>query len=136
MERGANLMASIEEGCSAPRQHVCVDPAGSINRFRNRAIVVAGDYDRISICVDAADDANMSAATAPHHSDSPDLGARHARTVACIGAGKISAARVTGALEDQVHESAAPQTGSSGRVDADVFARPRDQRVAGGATIG
>ena len=72
-----------------------MDPAGRINRFRNRAIVVAGDNDRIAICVDAADDANMAAATASHYNDGADLGSRHTGAVACIGAGKIRAARVT-----------------------------------------
>ena len=83
-----------------------------------------------------ADDANMAAATASHYNDGADLGSRHTGAVACIGAGKICAARVTRALEDHVHESTTPQTGSSGWIGADVFARLRDKRVAGGATIG
>src|SRR5262249_40443644 len=105
------------------------------HRLSDRMIVVAGDDNRVAIRIDSADHADMAAAAAAHHGDGTDLRPRDASAVTRIGAGEIAAPGVTGALEHKVHEGTAPPAAAPGRIGADVLARLRDQRIAGGAAI-
>src|SRR5262249_37690961 len=116
--------------------HVSVDTTSRVDRFGNRVIVVAGDNDRIAVRIDPADNADMATAVSSHHSDCADLGPGHARAITRIGAGESAAASMAGALEDQVHEGAAPEAAAFGGVGSDVFTCLRDQRIASGTTIG
>src|SRR5207237_8704566 len=86
--------------------------------------VVAGNHDRISLCIDAGDDADMAAAAAPSHDgDGADLRSGDALAVAGertrhVGAG----AAIAGMLKHHVHEARAPQAAASGRARAETTA--------------
>src|SRR5262245_39884777 len=58
-------------------QYVGADAPGRINRLGNGVVVVAGNDDRIAVRIDATDDADMAAPTAPHHGDGADLRSAH-----------------------------------------------------------
>src|SRR5690348_15306450 len=103
------------------RHHIRIDPAARDRGFANAVAVVAGDHDRISVRVDAGDDADMTAAaTARHHGDGADLRAGDARAVMRervrhVGAGALMA----GLLKHHVHEARAPQAAAARRVAAE-----------------
>ena len=77
-----------------------------------------------------------NAAAATHYGDSADLRSANARAVTCIGACQIAATLMPGALQHQVHESAAPKTAAPRGVGPDIFARLGNQRIAGGTAVG
>src|SRR5262245_66405803 len=79
---------------STAGQHVSLDTARRINRFRNRMIVVARNDDRVAVRIDTADDADMAATAASHHGASADLWSADTGSVTGIGAREIAAACV------------------------------------------
>ncbi len=92
------------------RNYIGVDATARIHGFRDLAAVIAGDDDRIAGGIDAADNADMTAAAPRHDGDRADLRPGHALTGGCEGTGQIrSGAAMAGALEHEIHERAAPQ---------------------------
>ena len=76
---------------SAARQHVSADAARRIHRLGNRAIVVAGNDDRIAVGINAADHADVTTAAPTHHCDRANLRAANACAVARVGLRKVAA---------------------------------------------
>lgn len=109
--------------------YVSVDAAAPILGLGNAMTMVAGDDDRIALRIDAAHDADMTAATPRHDGDGADLGPRHAMAVMREGPRHIRArALMAGALEHEVHERAAPQAAPMGRIGAEPAACFRNDR--------
>src|SRR5262249_21696169 len=108
IKRGAAHKAAVIKTRSAAGQNVRSDPASRINRLGDGAIVIAGNDDRISVGIDAADDAHVTAAAPTHDRDCADLGPTHARAIARVGLRQVAATGMAGALKDQIHERATP----------------------------
>src|SRR5437899_9401029 len=89
--RATRWLAMTWKYQSARRHHVRVNPATRNRRFPDPVAVIARQHDRITPGVDAADDADVSAATPSHHGYGADLRSGQALAIACERARQIRA---------------------------------------------
>src|ERR1700680_3403895 len=102
------------------RKNIRNDSTARIDALADSMSVIAGDDDRISPLVDAADDADMSAILATRqHRDGADLRTGYAPAVRCERFRSIRAGTfVAAAFKHEIHETRAPQGVSVGRIGA------------------
>ena len=73
IERDAAHKAAVIETRSAARQNVGADAARRVHPLGDRAIVVAGNDDRIAVRINTTDHTDVTAATTAHDSDRANL---------------------------------------------------------------
>lgn len=99
-----------------------------IDALGNAVVVITGDDSRVSVLVEAGNDANVAAAATSENNNGPDP--RRRLRQRCPVARQIRIANPAGEFRgDHRHELGAPQTAPSGRIAAEVRTSLLNQNV-------